>query len=319
MKVSVLVPVYNLERFIEPCLESLLTQEVDFDFEVIAIDDGSSDGSWALMQKLAARYPQLRALQNPKNIGVCLTIRRLLALSIGEYLCYIDGDDIAMPGKLQALANHLDDNPNCGFVYHEAEVFDSDTNQTVSLFSLDYYNAKYIPTRASSEHLVLYGLFFNTSSCCFRRHPRMVEAVNTHCAVVNDYSWHIVNTMYLDGGIDFIPHVYGRYRIHKDSICGSIRTSQERRQLALNDMLYACDLAQKLGMPEDIVKKGKSHLLFSTALFFLRAKNSSLFQRYIAESAKEQWFFDERHEFALHNMDSPETVYEKIFQSKSVS
>ena len=40
MKVSVLVPVYNLERFIAPCLESLLTQQADFDYEVIAIDDG---------------------------------------------------------------------------------------------------------------------------------------------------------------------------------------------------------------------------------------------------------------------------------------
>ncbi|MGL4753324.1 MAG: glycosyltransferase family 2 protein, partial [Aeromonadaceae bacterium] len=50
MKVSVLVPVYNLERFIAPCLESLLTQQADFDYEVIAIDDGSSDGSWAIMQ-----------------------------------------------------------------------------------------------------------------------------------------------------------------------------------------------------------------------------------------------------------------------------
>ena len=86
MKVSVLVPVYNLERFIEPCLESLLTQEVDFDFEVIAIDDGSSDGSWALMQKLAARYPQLRALQNPQNMGLARTQKRLLSEAHGVYI-----------------------------------------------------------------------------------------------------------------------------------------------------------------------------------------------------------------------------------------
>lgn len=319
MKVSVLVPVYNLERFIKPCLESLLSQQTTFDFEVIAIDDGSSDGSWVIMQQLATEWPQLRALQNPQNMGVCRTIRRLLELSRGEYLAYVDGDDLAMPGKLQALANYLDENPSCGFVYHEAEVFDSDTNQIISLFSRDYYNAKYIPSRAKPEHLVLYGLFFNTSSCCFRRHSRMIEAVNTNCSVVNDYSWHILNSMYLEGGIDFIPHIYGRYRVHKNSICGSIRSSQERRQLALDDMLYACDLAQSLGMPDDIVEKGKCHLLFSTALFFLRAKNISLFERYIVESAKYQWFFDERHEFALHNMSSPEMVYEKIFQSKTIN
>ncbi len=135
MKVSVLVPVYNLERFIEPCLESLLTQQVNFDYEVIAIDDGSRDGSWAIMQQLATRYPQLRALQNPQNIGVCRTIRRLLELSRGEYLAYVDGDDLDMPGKLQTLANYVDENPTCGFVYHEAEVFYSENGPDVNKLS----------------------------------------------------------------------------------------------------------------------------------------------------------------------------------------
>lgn len=222
MKLSVLVPVYNLERFIEPCLLSLLEQTTNFDFEVIAIDDGSSDGSWSIMQRLAARWPRLRALQNPQNMGVCLTIRALLEQARGTYLAYVDGDDLALSGKLQALADHLDRYPDCGFVYHEAEVFDSDSNQTTSHFSRDYYNAKYIPERAGPEHLVQYGLFFNTSSCAFRRHERMTDAVNLDCHVVNDYSWHILNSFYLGGKIDRIPQVYGRYRVHGGSICGSM-------------------------------------------------------------------------------------------------
>lgn len=76
MKVSVLVPVYNLARFIEPCLLSLLSllsllgllgQQTDFEFEVIAIDDGSSDDSWSIMQRLARQWPGLRVLQNKKT------------------------------------------------------------------------------------------------------------------------------------------------------------------------------------------------------------------------------------------------------------
>ncbi len=67
MKVSVLVPVYNLARFIEPCLLSLLEQQTDFEFEVIAIDDGSSDDSWSIMQRLARQWPRLRILQNKKT------------------------------------------------------------------------------------------------------------------------------------------------------------------------------------------------------------------------------------------------------------
>ncbi|MDX7760399.1 glycosyltransferase family 2 protein [Aeromonas caviae] len=313
MKLSVLVPVYNLERFIEPCLLSLLEQTTNFDFEVIAIDDGSSDGSWSIMQRLAARWPQLRALQNPQNMGVCLTIRALLEQARGTYLAYVDGDDLALSGKLQALADHLDRYPDCGFVYHEAEVFDSDSNQTTSHFSRDYYNAKYIPERAGPEHLVQYGLFFNTSSCAFRRHERMTDAVNLDCHVVNDYSWHILNSFYLGGKIDRIPQVYGRYRVHGGSICGSIRSSEERRKLALQDMLAACDLALNAGMDELLVKRGKSHLWFSTALYFLRTKNWALFDLFITDSAQYQWFFDERHKFAWQHKNEPERVFEQIF------
>ncbi|MCZ0750707.1 glycosyltransferase family 2 protein [Aeromonas enteropelogenes] len=313
MKLSVLVPVYNLERFIEPCLLSLLEQTTNFDFEVIAIDDGSCDGSWSIMQRLAARWPQLRALQNPQNMGVCLTIRALLEQARGTYLAYVDGDDLALSGKLQALVDHLDRYPDCGFVYHEAEVFDSDSNQTTSHFSRDYYNAKYIPERAGPEHLVQYGLFFNTSSCAFRRHERMTDAVNLDCHVVNDYSWHILNSFYLGGKIDRIPQVYGRYRVHGGSICGSIRSSEERRKLALQDMLAACDLALNAGMDELLVKRGKSHLWFSTALYFLRAKNWALFDLFITDSAQYQWFFDERHKFAWQHKNEPERVFEQIF------
>ncbi|MED7774467.1 glycosyltransferase family A protein [Aeromonas dhakensis] len=313
MKVSVLVPVYNLARFIEPCLLSLLEQQTDFEFEVIAIDDGSSDDSWSIMQRLARQWPALRALQNKKNIGVCLTIRALLEQARGMYMVYVDGDDLALPGKLQALTNYLDRHPDCGFVYHEAEVFDSDSNRTTSLFSRDYYNAKYIPDRAGPEHLVQYGLFFNTSSCAFRRHERMLDAVNLDCHVVNDYSWHILNSFYLGGRIDRISQVYGRYRVHGSSICGTIRASDERRKLALQDMLAACDLAREAGMEELLVKKGKSHLWFSTALYFLRARNWSLFYSFITDSVQSQWFFDERHEFAWQHRNEPERVHEKIF------
>ncbi|WP_323976893.1 glycosyltransferase family 2 protein [Aeromonas hydrophila] len=313
MKVSVLVPVYNLARFIEPCLLSLLEQQTDFEFEVIAIDDGSSDDSWSILQLLARQWPALRVLQNKKNIGVCLTIRALLEQARGMYMVYVDGDDLALPGKLQALTNYLDRHPDCGFVYHEAEVFDSDSNRTTSLFSRDYYNVKYIPERAGPEHLVQYGLFFNTSSCAFRRHERMLDAVNLDCHVVNDYSWHILNSFYLGGRIDRISQVYGRYRVHSGSICGTIRASDERRKLALQDMLAACDLALEAGMDELLVKKGKSHLWFSTALYFLRARNWALFDSFITDSVQSQWFFDERHEFAWQHRNEPERVHEKIF------
>ena len=312
MKVSVLVPVYNLERFIEPCLESLLTQAVDFDFEVIAIDDGSSDGSWALMQKLAAHYPQLRALQNPQNIGLARTQKRLLTEARGDYIAYVDGDDLALPGKLQAMADYLDAHAECAVCYHEAEVFDSDSGMVTALYSRDYYNAAYVPGRASAEHLIRYGCFINASAVAFRRHAHLLEAVDDGCKIILDHPWHILNALYGKGTVDFISGVVGRYRIHADSFGGQTKRSPQRREQVLADQLRACDNARAFGIDDAIIAAGKAHYRFATALYFLNQGDMARFTRFINESVVNNWFFDDRHQLAWELRAEPEQVAQRL-------
>ena len=178
MKISVLVPVYNLGRFIEPCLLSLLEQKTDFEFEVIAIDDGSSDDSWSIMQRLASLWPRLRALQNAQNMGLAKTQKRLLREADGEYIAYVDGDDLALPGKLQRQADYLDAHPGCTLCYHEAEMFDDETDARIKLFTRDYYNARYLESVMTREALIRFGVFVNASSIMFRRYEGMENAID---------------------------------------------------------------------------------------------------------------------------------------------
>ncbi len=178
MKVSVLVPVYNLARFIEPCLLSLLEQQTDFEFEVIAIDDGSSDDSWSIMQRLARQWPALRALQNEQNMGLARTQKRLLGEAKGAYLAYVDGDDLALPGKLQRQVDYLDAHPGCTLCYHEAEMFDDETDARIKLFTRDYYNARYLEPVMTREALIRFGVFVNASSIMFRRYDGMADAID---------------------------------------------------------------------------------------------------------------------------------------------
>ncbi|MBW3762556.1 glycosyltransferase [Aeromonas jandaei] len=314
MKVSVLVPVYNLGRFIEPCLLSLLEQQTNFDFEVIAIDDGSSDDSWAIMQRLAQQWPQLKALQNSQNMGLAKTQKRLLREAIGEYIAYVDGDDLALPGKLQSQADYLDAHPGCTLCYHEAEVFDSDSNAVTSLYSRDYYNARYIPQQAQVDHLIRYGCFPNASSIAFRRHGYLQEAVDEGCRIILDHPWHILNTLYGKGSVDFIPEVYGRYRIHSQSFGGQTKRSPERREQVLADQLRACDNARLFGIPESVLDAGKAHYRFAAALYFLKQGDIRRFEHLINLSVVDDWFFDERHQFAWENCSKPTIVAQQLFR-----
>ena len=319
MKVSVLVPVYNLARFIEPCLLSLLEQQTDFEFEVIAIDDGSSDDSWSIMQRLARQWPALRAMQNEQNMGLARTQKRLLGEAKGAYLAYVDGDDLALPGKLQRQADYLDVHPGCTLCYHEAEMFDDETDARIKLFTRDYYNARYLEPVMTREALIRFGVFVNASSIMFRRYDGMADAIDEGCKIILDYPWHILNLSRNPGTLDFIPELLGRYRFHTQSFGGQTRKSAERREQSLRDLLRACDNAAAFGTDPVIVAQGRAHHYYSAALYFLRQDDVARFTQLIEQSVVEVaelapgWFFDERHQLAWAQRAHPVRVMQQLF------
>lgn len=313
MKLSVLVPVFKLEKFVEACLVSLLEQQTNFTYEVIVVDDASVDNSWQIICTLAQRYSHLVSFLSVKNQGLARTQKTLLSLARGEYLVYVDGDDLALPGKLQAINDYLDTHPNCALVYHEAEVFDSDTGVVTSHYSRDYYNARFIPQQATAVDLVKYGCFVNASSIGFRRHGFLEQAVDEECKIILDHPWHILNALYGRGSVDFIPEVLGRYRIHSQSFGSQTKRSPERREQVLADQLRACDNAAALGLDNEVVEQGKAHYRFATALYFLKLGDQVRFNRFINESSNGLWFFDHRHKLAWLHRNNPQYVASTLF------
>ena len=91
VKISVIVPVYNVEKELPRCIESLLTQTYS-NFELLLINDGSSDGSPEIMEKYAEKDPRIRTLHK-KNGGVSSARNRGLEQAKGEYVCFVDADD----------------------------------------------------------------------------------------------------------------------------------------------------------------------------------------------------------------------------------
>lgn len=98
IKVSVIIPVYNAAPFLEECVDSILTQDIEK--EVILVDDCSTDDSYDLCCKLAKRDPRVKVVHNEVNrfAGVCRNIGTELAT--GEYLAYLDADDRLETGAL---------------------------------------------------------------------------------------------------------------------------------------------------------------------------------------------------------------------------
>ncbi|MBS0509029.1 MAG: glycosyltransferase family 2 protein [Proteobacteria bacterium] len=118
---SLLVPVYNVQPYLEECLASVIDQlPADGGVQVLVLDDCSTDGSWALMQELDKRWPgRLRLLQHQRNGGLSAARNTMIDVAVGDYLWFLDSDDKLLPGAiagLQAIVRqHAPDMVLCDF------------------------------------------------------------------------------------------------------------------------------------------------------------------------------------------------------------
>ncbi len=168
-RVTVILPVYNGERFLAQSLASVLQQEFD-DFECIAINDGSRDGSAAMLNQYARRDDRIAILTHAKNQGIVAALNAGLARARGEYIARIDADDIAAPARLTRQVERLNRDPRLALIGSWAEVIDAE-GRTVRRVRL--------PTRDETiRACMLLGNQFIHSTVMFRR--RIIDAVGPY-------------------------------------------------------------------------------------------------------------------------------------------
>jgi len=102
MKVSVIVPVYNLEAYVEKCLDSLVNQTLE-DIEIIVINDGSKDNSQKIIEKYEKLYPNKIRAYIKENAGQGVARNLGLQVAKGKYISFVDGDDYLEPTALEEM------------------------------------------------------------------------------------------------------------------------------------------------------------------------------------------------------------------------
>ncbi|MFT3761947.1 MAG: glycosyltransferase [Pseudoxanthomonas sp.] len=125
-RVSVIVPVYNGERYIRQALESALAQTYR-DFELLVIDDGSTDASAAIAGEFAARDPRVACISQA-NMGIVGARNTAMRHARGCYYALLDSDDMWMPDHLQRAVAALDSDPRLALVYANVRFVDEDGN-----------------------------------------------------------------------------------------------------------------------------------------------------------------------------------------------
>ncbi len=107
---SIIIPLYNCEKYIKQCLDSILAQGLEMtDFEVIIVDDGSKDNSYSIVSEYAKSHDNIRVVKQ-ENQGVACARNNALEKAKGEYITFVDADDMLVAGSLKSLLEIAIDN-----------------------------------------------------------------------------------------------------------------------------------------------------------------------------------------------------------------
>lgn len=100
---SILIPTYNRRDLVEEALHSIFKERVSKEVEVIVVDDGSIDETWAYLCSLREKYPNLKIERHAQNLGVSIARNTALTLATGSYIMFLDSDDYLVEGALETL------------------------------------------------------------------------------------------------------------------------------------------------------------------------------------------------------------------------
>lgn len=247
IKVSVIIPIYNSEKYLKQCLDSVINQTLK-EIEIIIINDGSTDNSLQIIQEYINKHSNIKLI-NKQNEG-CYKARNIgLETANGEYIAFLDSDDYVEPKiyeKLYLKAKQT----NADIVSADYYILNNNKLKTVKLSSLIKLLEKANNTLIGAEEIILDAIHW---SRIFKKRMLFEKNIKFHSDIymADDAFFHIV-TMLNASKIVYIPDVLYTYRI---SIKGSITSSYNERnfdciKVAKKIMDYAIANSMEHFMPQ---------------------------------------------------------------------
>ncbi len=129
-KVTVIMPIYNASQFLREAVESIISQTFYY-FEVLIVDDGSTDGSAEIIKSY--RDPRIKLIINKGNLGCWYSRNIGIQIAQGEYIALFDADDVCHPERLEKQVSFLDRNPDIAVVGSQARLIDEKGNVFATL------------------------------------------------------------------------------------------------------------------------------------------------------------------------------------------
>ena len=207
--ISVVMSVYNTEKYVAEAIESILNQTLT-NLEFIIVDDGSTDNSLEIFQSYIKIDNRVKVIVNPENIGLAKSLNRGISIARGKYIARMDADDISLPRRLIKQLDFLESNPEIDVVGSNYTRIDTHSNVLTTT------------DKPTSPALIWWNLYFGNPIA----HPTVMMRrslfldgkirYDEQIPVAQDY--HLWHQVIEDHSISNIPESLLLYRVHPESV-----------------------------------------------------------------------------------------------------
>lgn len=234
--VSIILPVFNAERFLPQCLDSILRQTYQ-NWELIAVDDGSKDGSMEILKSYEKRDNRIHIISK-KNEGVSIARNIALEHAHGDYIYFVDSDDIVMPEGLMILVKAIESS-KATFVKSDFLPIDEQGKQV-------FINKKQVIRRRYDDKVMESEKFFKKIlmkeyflwTCLFRK--EIIEKYHIlfipHCRLMEDAAFVVDYLLYSDRNVYKDACIYG-YRKYEGTVSAANKDYTEDMMLIKRHLL----------------------------------------------------------------------------------
>lgn len=268
-KLSIIIPTYNSAHFLPETLESILNQDYE-DYELIVVDDGSTDNTRELIQSYGVRITYL----HQENSGGCSMPRNVgIRYASGEYIAIFDADDIMKPGKIMLQSDFLNNNPHVGFVFTDfcdfrgAEILRNHIS-TCPIFNQlrkkKVRKNEYIINSTDAYETLLMENFIGASSMMFRKSVyEEIGPFDEHLESSEDIDFTLrVARKYDFGFIDRLGHLR---RLHDGNM-----TNKNEKMIKAQIRVYSDQLQVKKSFKSQNDLVSKIAMLYCSLGYFYR-------------------------------------------------
>lgn len=223
--ISIIIPVYNSEKFIEQTLNTVINQTYK-NWELILIDDCSTDNSELIIKKYQKKYKNIRYYKQKRNQGPAIARNTGIDMANGRFICFIDADDLWDNNKLEIQKQFME-NKKCGFSYHSYEFSNEECiplgKKVIAREKLTYKEA--LKNNIISTITVMFDINIINKDLLKMPNLKYVEDTATW--------WKILRSGYVAYGI---PTIFSYYRrINNSNSSNKLRTQKPLWNLYRNE------------------------------------------------------------------------------------